>query len=164
MQPSSARTLLRALALSVVLAGCDRAPGTIRGDVFIAENIGQEINLTHASVRLLEDSGSDLDSALARICPTRAAPGTFASPAQQEQAWRERERILDAQTLRTVRTDARASFALDSVPPGTYRLWADTTIGSTRWTWLERVRVPGGDTVRLNLSNANPDENPFRCG
>lgn len=78
--------------------------------------------------------------------------------AAQEQAWRERERILSAQARRTVTTGAQAEFALDSVPPGRYRLWADTTVGGARWTWLHPVTVRPGDTLRVALSNANSDE------
>jgi hypothetical protein len=36
-------------------------------------------------------------------------------------------------------------------------------VGSDRWTWLEAVTVPDGDSARVDLTNANPDDNPFRC-
>ncbi|MBW3631141.1 MAG: hypothetical protein KY464_17860, partial [Gemmatimonadetes bacterium] len=64
---------------------------------------------------------------------------------------------------RTVRTGPRAEFAIDSIEPGEYRLWADTVIDAEHWTWLEPVAIEAGDSIRLNLTNANVDENPFRC-
>lgn len=139
------------------LAACgEPAPGTVVGDVFLAEDIGYEVNLAGLPVHLLEDE-AEVDSALARICPEEAG----ISPAE---AWRERARILGARAVRVDTTDAGARFAMDSVPPGRYLLWADTTVDATHWSWLHPVRVPPGDTVRANLTNANPDENPFRCG
>lgn len=152
--------LLLTLAFAA-LSGCaDERSGRVVGDIFLAPDATHEVSLASAPVRLLADS-EELDSALARICPARrpsAPPGVA-----RDRAWQERTRILTAQTLRTVRSDARARFTLDSVAPGRYRLWADTVVDSVRWSWLAPVRVRGGDTVRLNLSNANPDGSPFRC-
>ncbi len=145
-----------ALALLAALAACgDPEPGTIVGDVFLAEQMGQEVNLAGAPVHLIPEA-EEIDTTLARLCPPRQGGA-------EERAWRERARILRARAQRTVRTNPRAQFVMDSVAPGRYRLWADTTVDGTRWTWLEPVRIRGGDTVRANLSNANPDENPFRC-
>jgi FtsP/CotA-like multicopper oxidase with cupredoxin domain len=157
MRPSPRASLLPALLLAASLAGCgERPPGAIVGDVYLAESLGEEVNLGGLPVRLLED-GEAVDSALARLCPGSAGG---AAPAQ---AWRERARILEGRAGRTVTTNARAQFRIDSVAPGRYRLWADTTVDGTHWSWLQPVAVRGGDTVRVNLTNANPDENPFRC-
>lgn len=147
---------LAALALLAASTACgDPEPGTVVGDVFLAEQMGQEVNLTGTTVRLIPET-EEIDTALARLCPPRSGEGV-------EQAWRERARILQGRAQRTVRTNAQAQFVLDSVAPGRYRLWADTTVDGTRWSWLHPVRVKPGDTVRANLTNANPDENPFRC-
>jgi hypothetical protein len=136
-------------------------PGIIVGEMFLAEDLSRQIDLAGARVHLLPHE-AELDSALARICPTRggaAAP----SRATQEQAWRDRERIRSAEARRSVTTSSQAAFSMDSVPPGRYRLWADTTVGAARWTWLHPVTVRPGDTLRVALSNANSDEDPFRC-
>lgn len=159
--------LLPIFALVALTAGCGgRGPGVVQGDAYLAEDIGREVNLAGLTVRLVEaGEKAELDSLLAReACPSRtgaAAPGAEAQA--RERAWRERARILGARTVRTVTSNRGAQFVFDSVPPGRYRLWADTVVDSTRWTWLQPLRVRGGDTIRTNLSNANPDENPFRC-
>jgi hypothetical protein len=36
-------------------------------------------------------------------------------------------------------------------------------LSDRRWTWLAPVRIESGDTVRINLTNDNSDENPLRC-
>jgi hypothetical protein len=126
----------------------------IVGDMYLAVDLGNEANLAGARVSLLPDE-EELDSALARTCPRDTAG--------QAAAWAARARILGGRATRTVVTDAGAKFTLDSVAPGRYRLWADTTVGKERWTWLHPVRVASGDTTQVVLSNDNPDENPFRC-
>jgi hypothetical protein len=77
-------------------------------------------------------------------------------------AWAGRAELLGGLVQVVVSTDSLARFAAE-VPPGRYRLWADTTVGTTRWSWLQPVTLRAGDSVRVNLSNANPDVNPFRC-
>lgn len=152
------RTVLHSTLLLIVLAGCgERTPGTVVGDAFLAEELGKEVNLVGVPVRLVED-WPELDSTLARAC--RPAP---ASAAAREQAWGVRAGILNERVRAMVVANPQAQFAIDSVKPGRYRLWADTTIGDRRWTWLQPINVRPGDTVRLNLTNANTDENPFRC-
>ena len=151
------------LALSPLLTACEgSSPGTIVGDVFLAEGLGREINVARLPLHLLEED-AELDSVIARICPTREGAVATSRTAAQEQAWRERTRILEARVQKTVTTDAQARFRIDSVAPGRYRLWADTTIDATRWTWLQPVTVQAGDSIRVNLTNDNPDHNPFRC-
>jgi len=44
-----------------------------------------------------------------------------------------------------------------------HRLWADTVIDAEHWTWLEPIEIEKGDSIRLNLSTGNVDDNPFRC-
>jgi hypothetical protein len=139
----------------MVLSACgEKAPGVIAGDVYLAVDLGNEANLAGARISLLADE-VEIDSALAKTCPRDMAG--------QGAAWAARARILDARVRRSVVTDAGAKFTLDSVPPGRYRLWADTTVGKERWTWLHPVKVASGDTTQVVLSNDNPDENPFRC-
>ena len=155
--------LLPALALLAALPACgDPEPGTLVGDVFLAEHMGQEVNLTGAPVHLIPEA-EEIDTTLARLCPPREGGAAPRSGEAVERAWGERARLLQARAQRTVRTNEQAQFVMDSVAPGRYRLWADTTVDGTRWTWLHSVRVTPGDTVRANLTNANPDENPFRC-
>ena len=150
------KRLLAALLIapSVLVACGDAKPGVVTGDVFLAVDLGNETSLAKARVALLPDD-PQLDSALARLCPKDAAG--------QGTAWRERARVLGAAVQQTTVTDANAHFAFDSVAPGEYRLWADTTLKAERWTWLHRIEVEPGDTTRVTLSNDNPDENPFRC-
>lgn len=143
-----------ALAL---LAACGRGePATVAGDAFLAEGLGSEINLAGMPVRLLPDE-AELDSALARLCPRGGAPE------QRSRAWAQRNQVLGSRTLQTTVTDPEAQFVFDSVPGGRFRLWADTTVEGKRWTWLHRIQARGGDTLRADLSNANSDEDPFRC-
>jgi len=163
MQPMRL-AVLPILALSIVLAACSNAPGKIQGDVYLAEDVDDIKNLAGTTIHLVwegERASTQIDSALGGICPTRN--GAMSTPAAREQAWRERARILRERTVRTVATDARARFAVDSVPPGRYRLWADTVVDGDRWTWLHRVRMNPGDSVEADLNNGNHDDNPFRC-
>jgi hypothetical protein len=116
-------------------------------------------------VRLIPESPA-IDTLLEKTCPRpryrRAEPETLDSAAY-DRAWQLRARILTPRVARGTRSDRAAHFAFDTVAPGKYRLWADTSYGGTRWTWLAPVKVESGDSVRIALSNANPDENPFRC-
>jgi hypothetical protein len=137
-------------------------PGRIGGDAFLVEDVGREVNLAGLQVRLVPEE-EQLDSTLARFCPTRHVPHP-APPELHRRAWGERQRLLAARVQATATADSKAKFAFARVPPGRYRLWADTTLGDVRWTWLHPVRVMPGDTIQVELSNANPDENPFRCG
>lgn len=160
MRPA-ALALLTVLSL---LAACDSSPGKIRGDMYLVEDLDREVNLAGATVRLVwegERASTQIDSALGAICPTRG--GATPTEVEWEEARRARARILQAATRQTTVTDARARFAFDSVPVGRWRLWADTVVGTTRWTWLHRVRINPGDSVEADLSNANNDDNPFRC-
>ncbi|HYJ78713.1 MAG TPA: hypothetical protein VEW03_03850 [Longimicrobiaceae bacterium] len=143
----------------LAVAACgDPRPAVVQGDAFLAHDIGREVELPGLRVRLVREpaAAAELDSALARAC----AAATDSAAAG---AWRERSRVLAAHTVGSATANAAAQFVLDSVAPGAYRLWADTTVGDTRWTWLQPVTVRAGDTVRVNLTNSNPDENPFRC-
>ena len=159
------RARLAALtAVLALLSACDSSPGKIRGDVYLVEDLDKETNLAGATIRLVwegERFSTQIDSALGRICPTRG--DSTPSDADWQAARQARARILQAATRQTTVTDAQARFAFDSVPPGRYRLWADTVVGTTRWTWLYRVRVDPGDSIEADLSNANNDDNPFRC-
>jgi hypothetical protein len=146
----------------LALAACDPpAPGMVQGDAFLVEDIGREANLAGMQVRLLPED-AELDSTLARICPTRDADPPDPAAAHLA-ALAQRERILRPRVRSASMTDARARFVFTELPPGDYRLWADTMLGPVRWSWLVPVTVPPGGTVHVELSNANPDENPFRC-
>ncbi|MBW3569939.1 MAG: carboxypeptidase-like regulatory domain-containing protein [Gemmatimonadetes bacterium] len=154
-----------ALAGAALLAGCggEKAPGRIVGDAFLAQNIDQQVNLAGLPVHLLRTEET-LDSTLAPLCPPRGPGGTPPPPEAWASGWHARKAVLRPLVLRSVATDEQARFAIDSVAPGQYLLWADTTLSGKRWTWLEPVRVRAGDTLRVNLTNDNPDENPLRCG
>lgn len=150
-------------ALAVLLAGCgEPAPGTVVGDAFLAQNVDQHVELAAMPVHLLRPV-EELDSTLTRLCPPRRPDGGPPPAEAWARGWEERRRILRPLAVRTAVTDARARFTLDTVPPGTYLVWADTALGEKRWTWLHPVTVRPGDTLRVDLTNANPDENPLRC-
>lgn len=153
------------LAAAVLLAGCggEKAPGMVVGDAFLAQNIDQQINLAALPVHLLR-TDEMLDSTLAPLCPPRGPGDTPPPPEAWARGWQARKAILRPLVLRSTVTNDQAQFALDSVAPGEYLLWADTVLSEKRWTWLAPIRVRSGDTLRLNLTNDNPDENPLRCG
>jgi hypothetical protein len=164
-KPAKLRISLSLLALSAAaaLGACGSRPGTVVGDAYIVTDQGQEVSLGEMPVRLIPESKA-IDTLLATACPRhRGQPPAEVDTAAQARAWQQRARILAPRVTRTVRADAAAHFAFDTLTPGKYRLWADTSYGGTRWTWLEPVKIGSGDTVRVALSNANPDENPFRC-
>jgi hypothetical protein len=154
----------RAAAVAL-LAGCGggKEPGRVVGDAFLAQNIDQQVNLAALPVHLLRTEEM-LDSMLAPLCPPRGPGDTPPPPEAWARGWEARRGILRPLVLRSTVTNEQAQFALDSVPPGEYLLWADTTLSEKRWTWLAPIRVRSGDTLRLNLTNDNPDENPLRCG
>jgi hypothetical protein len=126
------------------------------------EDVGREVSLAGVQVRLLAEE-EELDSTLARFCPSRHGPPADPTAAQAR-AWEARSSLLRPRVRAAVVADRDARFVFGSVAPGRYRLWADTTVGTVRWTWLQPVTVAPAETVRVELNNANPDENPFRCG
>ena len=180
-----------ALLLLLPLAACGDGPryGQIVGDAFLVIDLEREVDLAGIPVHLvaeLEDEDSTsrvehLDTILAAICVQRdrfiaqareAGEGGGAAAADSlaaltrdayDRGWRARDRLLRDAIVKTVRTDPRAQFLIDSIEPGEYRLWADTLIDAHRWSWLEPVAIEAGDSIRVNLNNANVDENPFRC-
>ena len=152
------------LAAAVLLAGCggEKAPGRVVGDAFLAQNIDQQVNLAALPVHLLR-TDEMLDSTLAPLCPPRGPGDTPPPPEAWARGWAARKAILRPLVLRSVATNDQAQFAIDSVAPGEYLLWADTVLSDRRWSWLSPIRVRGGDTVRINLTNDNSDENYLRC-
>ena len=184
--------LVRALGiflLASLAASCDRERyGEIVGDAYLVVDMGREVDLAGVAVHLveeLEDQDStprveNLDTILNNICVqrdrfiARAREGVTGGAAATDslraltldayaRGWRARNRLLQGAIRRTVRTNERAEFAIDSIEPGEYRLWTDTVIDAEHWTWLEPVEIEAGDSIRVNLSNANVDDNPFRC-
>lgn len=171
-----------ALALAAGAAACSGSEGsgsgegTIAGDVFVVLETGEEIASAGRPVRLVPDAAG-VDSALALVCDRRKAaldrlPSAADSGAARVEAlgreasaraWAARDSILAARALRSAATGPDARFALERVPAGRYRLWADATVQGERWTWLLPVRLAGGDSVRVSLSNDNADEDPFNC-
>jgi hypothetical protein len=147
------------IAVSVaLLAACGPAePTVVHGDVFLVEDLGKYINLAGLRVHLLKDD-AQLDSALARFCPTRATPEV----SSQAEAWAHRNDLLASMVTDTSTTDSLARYSLEA-RAGRHLLWADTVLGTRHWTWLQRIRVRSGDTVRVNFTSDNADENPFRC-
>jgi hypothetical protein len=142
--------------------GGDPVPGRLVGDAFLAQNIDQQVNLAGMPVHLLS-TVEELDSMLAPLCPPRGPGDTPAPPAAWDAAWRRRSGLLTPLRLRSAVTDARAQFAMDTVAPGRYLVWADTMLGGKRWAWLLPIRIEDGDTLRVNLTNDNSEENPLRC-
>jgi hypothetical protein len=165
------RTAALALAGLVGLAACSGGgPGVVTGQAFLDLASGRSISLAGAAVSLVPDEET-LDSALVKLCERRDAEAardggavdTAALRAATERAFAERGRILRARTALATTAGPDARFVLDSVPPGKYRVWADTTISGDRWTWLRPITVTAGDTTRADLNTANSDENPLKC-
>lgn len=174
------------------MGGCseDERPGTIVGQLFVVLQSGNSAPMDVRPVRLVPESAR-LDSTLSVLCVQRdrevaklsvVADSILAAhasdPPENDTAFarvlameraatatamRARESVLAGVTLRTVRTRPDASFVIDSVPPGEYRLWADAELKSGRWNWLVPVKVRSGGTTRISLNNSNPDDNPLKC-
>jgi hypothetical protein len=135
----------------------------VEGDAYLVLESGQEVSLGSLRVRLVPEV-EGMDTVLARSCPRSTVRGAPApDSAQYAHAWAVRAQMLARRAVRETHADRAAHFRLDSVPPGRYRVWADTSYGGERWSWLQPLRVTAGDTFKVSLSNANPDENPFRC-
>ena len=159
------RHALAAIVLAAGLGVCgkpDTRPGTLVGDAYIVTEGGQEVSLAALPVALIPDT-PQIDTALAAVCPRAASPAQGPDSAAQGQAWRQRNQVLSARARQSATTDAAAHFSIAGVAPGKYRVWADTSYGGARWTWLAPVTVKPADTTKVALSNANPDDNPFRC-
>ena len=154
-----------AVALAVCLAGCggEKAPGRVVGDAFLAQNLDSQVNLARMPVHLLRTEET-LDSTLAPLCPPRGPAGAPPPPEAWARGWEARRGVLRPLVLRSAVTDDQARFAFDSVAPGEYLVWADTALTEKRWTWLAAITVGSGDSMRINLTNDNADENPLRCG
>ena len=173
-----------ALLLPLALGACDRPRhGEIVGDAYLVIGMEREVDLAGVPVHLVAELEDDeetprvehLDTILANICVQRER---YIAQAKEQvggdslatlvrdaysRAWRARDRLMADAVRRTVRTRPRAEFFIDSIEPGRYRLWADTVIDAEHWSWLRPVVIEAGDSLRVNLSNANVDENPFRC-
>ena len=150
------------LSFIALFASCDPGPTVVVGDIYIIEEMGLAMSLGSIDVHVLPDR-LELDSALLKICPNRDLTVRPDSAAVAV-AWEARRELLLLNSRQVTRADAEASFVIDSVAPGRYRLWADTTVNGDRFTWLRPVFIRrGDDTVRANLDNANLDEDPFRC-
>lgn len=150
------------LPLVLLITACNPGPTVVVGDVYVVEAMESQINFGSIEVHLLPD-GLQLDSALLKLCPNRdlSVPHDSADVAA---AWEGRRELLLSKSQRMTRADPDASFVIDSVAPGRYRLWADTIVGDQRYTWLRSFLVRrGDDTVRANLGNSSLDEDPFRC-
>lgn len=159
---------------ALLLAACGPdEPATVTGELFVVTANGDQIDLLGRRVHLIP-AEAGIDSALAQVCvarnaelarlPANGAPGTDSlREAAIARAWSARGRLLSAQTRRHTRTGEGARFALDSVAPAEYLVWADARVQGERWSWTRRIRLRGGDSVHLSLSNANADEDPFRC-
>jgi hypothetical protein len=160
---STTRLSLATIGIVIGLAGCgDDGPGVVTGNAFLVQ-LESDVNLAGMPVHLVTGDELQIDSALAKLCPPRQGADSAALAAAHARAWQERGRILQARRTRSAVANAQSRFVFDSVPPGEYRVWADTTVVGERWTWLADVRVRGRDTARVDLTSANPDENPFRC-
>jgi hypothetical protein len=156
--------LLGHASVLALLAGCGPArPATLKGDGFLVLESGQEVSLGGLAVRLMPEV-EGMDTVIARSCPRSERPSDpLPDSAHYAAAWRAREALLRGRVVREARADAAAHFHFDSVAPGRYRVWADTSYGGERWSWLVPVKLEAGDSASVTLSNANPDENPFRC-
>ena len=157
------RVAITTLCVATLAAcGKDTRPAVLVGDAYIVTETGLEVNLARMPVALVPET-EQLDSLLATTCPR--SPGAAQPPdsAAQRQAWQRRAQLLSRLAAKRAATDAAAHFRVDSVAPGEYRVWADTSYGGARWSWLHPVTVEAGDTAKVALSNANPDDNPFRC-
>lgn len=164
-RPRSGRRAAASVLCAAALAACgkpDTRPGTVTGDAYIVTEEGQEVSLGAMPVALVPEA-EQLDSLLARLCPRRDPAAPAPDSAMQARAWRQRAQLLAGRASRRATTDAAAHFRLDSVAPGKYRVWADTAYGGQRWSWLQPVTIQAGDSATVALSNANPDDNPFRC-
>jgi hypothetical protein len=160
---STTRLGLISFGFPLALAACgDDGPGVVTGDAFLVQ-LESDVNLAGMPVHLVAGDEVQIDSALAKLCPPREGADSAAIAGAHARAWRERGRILQARRTHSTEASIQARFTFDSVAPGEYRVWADTTVVGERWTWLAAVRVRGGDTARVDLTSANPDENPFRC-
>lgn len=147
--------------LAALLGACsDDRPAKLVGDAYLVMATGREVNLANQEVHLVEEQ-EELDSAIAKIC--RATGMGAAQAGRSDEAWRMRAQLLNGLVRRSTRTDQAARFAMDSIPPGRYRLWADAAVDDERWTWLHPLRIRAGDSLRVNLSNGNMDDDPFRC-
>lgn len=154
----------RALIVPLValLGACtDARPAELVGDAYLVMANGREVDLAGQAVHLVEEQ-EELDSAIAKICRATGM-GAAAEVGRSDEAWQMRAQLLNGLVRKSTRTDQAARFAMDSIPPGRYRLWADATVGDERWTWLHPLRIRAGDSLRVNLSNGNMDDDPFRC-
>lgn len=151
----------RLLGLALVVACADAGPARLVGDAYLVLATGREVNLANQAVHLVEEH-EELDSTIARIC-RETGMGAAAPISEAGEAWGMREQLLKGLVRRSTRTDDAARYSMDSIPPGRYRLWADAAVGEERWTWLHPLVIRAGDSLRVNLSNGNMDDDPFRC-
>ena len=63
-------------------------------------------------------------------------------------------RLLASMPASSTETGLEANYALDSLPAGSYLLWADTEIGSNHYLWMRFSEVIPGLTTKADLDNS----------
>lgn len=67
-------------------------------------------------------------------------------------------------TVSQTGTGMKAHYRFDHALPGTYDLWAETTIGNNPYTWWAPLTVKAGDSLHVDLDNSKEKAAALYCG
>lgn len=153
---------------------------TIEGDVYLALNSGQTVKVTANTVSLVPG-----DSALAdmrELCqldepdsltmltsqtkgfPDEATRRTIARLSNTP--WARNDSVYTAlprRVLRTSPTSLAAHYKINSIPPGSYALWAEGQLSGRPYGWLVPVTVTSGQRKTVDLDNSNVTNGGMYC-
>ena len=67
-------------------------------------------------------------------------------------------------TVSQTGTGMKAHYRFDQALPGSYDLWAETTIGNNPYTWWAPLTVKAGDSLHVDLDNSKEKAATLYCG
>ena len=72
--------------------------------------------------------------------------------------------VMLGNVLAETRTGMEAHYRFDAVAPGSYALWAETSIGDSFYQWITPVAVTGPGPVRADMDNDTAGLTRLYCG
>lgn len=172
--------LATAIAGAVALLAAPLGAQSIEGDVYLALNSGQTVKITANTVALVPG-----DSALAdvrKLCridepdsltmltsqtkgfPDEATRKTIARLSNT--LWARNDSVSSAlrrRVLRTSPTGLAAHYKIDSIPPGSYALWAEGQLSGRPYAWLVPITLTNGQRKTVDLDNSNVINGAMYC-
>lgn len=153
------RKFFGALAL-VGFLGVSAAAQTahVEGDVYLTMRNGQISKIAGGTVRLI---GADSVDAAWRECDESAKGKDTQAQAKASEAFA--AHLPGFLVEGSAKTGMQAHYKLDSLTPGKHALFAQTTIGTSHFSWVVPFAVTAGQSLTLDLDNSNVTQAGLYC-